>query len=353
VAQRVPDGHYFVAANEFRIREIFPDNPDQIYGPTLHAVIEAAGWRSPQDRSQPLDWLSSVSKGEYNHPYYSLRRVWRAFSLAAPSLKLPAWVDSGKTRAYPFSVKPDRKMTLDDVQKIHRDYYQGTEFDLTQGTAAGPFGSPARYLGPNDPSGDVSDSSHLPGAWERPLSMYYTGYTFINQLSPKLPYPLNAVSWVALGVPGESVFVPLPVGPLPAGYEKGDPSAYDPEMIWWTYEKVCEYANLKYSYMIKDISARAGILEKRSRKLLTKITNDLKTLAKTDPQAAASRFAGALAANALEVRSDWEKLFTDLFVKYDQGFLNTPEKMAQPLGYSQKWLDLTNYSKGPTAYEKQ
>jgi dipeptidase len=124
-------------------------------------------------------------------------------------------------------------------------------------------------------------------------------------------------------------------------------------MIWWTYDKVSEYAHIKYSYMIKDITARAGKLEKRSLKLLTKITNELKPLAKSDPQAAAARFAEALGANALAVQADWEKLFTELIVKYNQGYLNVPGNMAQPLGYSQEWLDLTTYSKGPTAYEKR
>ena len=40
VAQRVPDGQFFVAANEFRIRDIVPGNPDQMYGKTLFATVE-------------------------------------------------------------------------------------------------------------------------------------------------------------------------------------------------------------------------------------------------------------------------------------------------------------------------
>lgn len=56
---------------------------------------------------------------------------------------------------YPFSVKPERKVTAQDFMAIHRDYYgenpwfpgsESTEFDMTKGLAAGPFGSPTRLL---------------------------------------------------------------------------------------------------------------------------------------------------------------------------------------------------------------
>ncbi|MCD4702642.1 MAG: C69 family dipeptidase, partial [Candidatus Aegiribacteria sp.] len=55
VARKVPDGHLFVAANEFRIREIDPDDSDIIYSDNLFATCEARGWWSPEEGS--LDWL--------------------------------------------------------------------------------------------------------------------------------------------------------------------------------------------------------------------------------------------------------------------------------------------------------
>ena len=107
VAKKVPDGEVFVAANEFRIREIEPDDPDTMYSKNLFEAVREKGWWSPEDGK--LDWLKAVSNGEYSHPYYSLRRVWRAMSRMAPSMKLPAWVEDGFTRAYPFSIKPEKR----------------------------------------------------------------------------------------------------------------------------------------------------------------------------------------------------------------------------------------------------
>ena len=76
------------------------------------------------------------------------RRVWRVFTLAAPSLQLSPYTDTFGTFGYgldgslpyPFSVKPDRLLTVQDIYRMARDQYEGTQFDLTNGTDAGPFG---------------------------------------------------------------------------------------------------------------------------------------------------------------------------------------------------------------------
>ena len=98
-----------------------------------------------------------MSYGEYNHPYYSLRRVWRLFSLVVPSKEFSPWVEDGFTRDYPFSIQPDQKLSVRDVMMLMRDHYEGTEFDLTKEIAAGPFGNPNRCYGPNDGQGDVGN----------------------------------------------------------------------------------------------------------------------------------------------------------------------------------------------------
>ena len=43
IAQRVPDGEIFVAANQFRIRDISAQNPDQVFNPALPDKLKALG----------------------------------------------------------------------------------------------------------------------------------------------------------------------------------------------------------------------------------------------------------------------------------------------------------------------
>ena len=352
VAQRVPDGQFFVAANEFRIRDITPGNPDQMYGKTLFATVERYNMRSPKDISKPMDWLATVSDGEYNHPYYSLRRVWRALSMAAPSLKLPGWVENGTTRAYPFSVKPDNPLSLADLKRMHRDHYEGTEFDLTKGVAAGPFGNPNRFLGPKDPSGDVTPATKLEGAWERPMGMFYTGYTTIAQFRPGVPEPLSLVCWVALAPAAESVFVPLAVAPMPAGYEQGDTRRFANDSAWWTYALVSEYANTRYDAISKDIQGKAANMEAAFAARVAALQTELAPKAASAPAQAQAAFAKALRAQAEGAARDWREYFPQLVARYCQGFINSPYKMAQKAGYSDAWLRHTDYYKGPISYRK-
>lgn len=67
--------------------------------------------------------------------YACTRRVWRVFTLAAPSLanKLSPYTNALQSfgygddgsEPYPFSVKPDHKLTLQDIMNINRDQYEG------------------------------------------------------------------------------------------------------------------------------------------------------------------------------------------------------------------------------------
>jgi dipeptidase len=336
-AQRIPDGEIFVAANEFRIREIAADNPDQIVTEKTIDGLKACGWAVYGIDGKTVDWLRSTSNGEFRHPYYSLRRVWRAMSLAAPSRNFPAAVEDGFTRAYPFSVKPDRKITLADIMKLYRDHYEGTPYDMTKGPASGPFGCPYRYMGAGEgnssfSSGRVSGKERIAeGAWERPVGCGYTGYTVICQNRSDGVQPLV---WIALNTAAESVFVPFTVSPLPESYERFDRTAYDESKAWWIYNRTGEFANTKYSWIIKDIRAHALDLENASQKLVASY-KDRK----------AGELSKALMKNASLTMKDWNDFYGKLRVKYNQGFVDFTD-----VGYPAEWLKTTEYTDGPVQY---
>lgn len=354
VAQKVPDGTIFVAANELRIRDVEKDNPDMKFSPNLFRVAQEQNWWKPEDGK--LDWLRTVSEGEYNHPYYSLRRVWRLFDRIAPSQNFSPWVEDGFTRDYPFSVAPDEKLAVRDVMALYRDHYEGTQFDLTKGRAAGPFGCPYRYAGSYDASGDVSDPSvKREGAWERPLSIFRCGLSYVCQARGWLPDHVGGIVWFGCAAPAETCYVPFFTGAtsIAKAYETHDIRIFSRESAWWAFNLVENFAAIKYSYIIKDINAMQDELENGAIQAIREITPNAEALYKTDPDAARALLTEFSKNQAKHTVDAWWKLSERLFAKYSDGYVNTPNKLAYEVGYPKEWLDQTDWKEGPTTYQKQ
>lgn len=352
IAQRVPDGTVFVAANTFRIRDIRPGADDQIFSDKLLAGLAKVGWARPGDG--PVDWLRAVSEGEYAHPYYSLRRVWRVFDRVNPDLGLSPWVSGGGyTTDYPFSVAPRTRLTRDDVIALYRDHYEGTQFDLTRGVAAGPYGDPNRYVGPYDGAQNNVSQEKLYGAWERAISIFYQGYTYVAQVRPEAPALTSGMLWFGPDVAYTSCFVPFPskVAQLPYSYQIGDPQQYSREAAWWAFDFVANWARLNYQRMCqvdilplqRDIEARqATVVEEWDR--LCAGDCSVVTLTRMCEQ------------NAAGVVEDWWALADRLIARYSDGYLNMPGQAGRPpapvpLGYPSSWLALTDYRDGPVSYD--
>ncbi len=287
IAQRVPDGEFFVAANQFRIRAIRENAPDQIFHPDLPEMLKKVGWAA-YDANGELDWVLSVQAAEDYHPYFSLRRVWRALSRVAPSAHLPARVDNWDTEAYPFSVRPDHPLTLEEIMELHRDAYEGTEYDRTKGDGAGLFASPYRY----------GDSK-----WERSITGRHIAYTWITQLNEKNPAPLL---WLSMNAPAESVYIPLAVAPLPDAYAKADRAKYDAEKAWWISQQVTMLTRGYYSALHPEVAEAAHQAEKRSMALVANASEE-----------SAEEFAKTLRENAERTLAEWKALHGNLIAAHD------------------------------------
>jgi len=129
-AQRVPDDQIGVSANAGRIRKIDLKAKDWfLASDNLIEPAVAAGWWSPKS-GEPFDFSYAYNPGG-RASLGCRRREWRVLSLLAPSLKLDP-----NSENYPFSVKPDKKVTVQDVLAIFRDAYDGTSFDMTRSVLA-------------------------------------------------------------------------------------------------------------------------------------------------------------------------------------------------------------------------
>ncbi|MBP2134156.1 dipeptidase [Methanomicrobium sp. W14] len=355
VAIKIPDGEIFVAANEFRIREVEKDNPDIIYSENLFSNAEKAGLWKPSDGE--LDWLSTVSYGEYSHPYYSLMRIWRLESTLAPSLNLSPYVKDTYTRDYPFSFKPDEKVTFTQALNMFRDHYEGTEFDLTKGEAAGPFGNPYRYLGPMDAHTSFMNENSMEiraGVNVRPISAIFCSYSYMTEIRPDLPDELKGVMWFGPAVAYETVYAPVYANShkISGSYSRGDRLEYDPDAAYWTFDFLTNWAMLKYDAMIKDISEEQKKIEANSLSKLEKTDKKAgKLFKKGDRKNAEKLMTKFSVTRGDKIISKWKALTKKMIVKYSNGLVTDPKtEKVEENGYPGWWCDNTGYQYGPRTY---
>ncbi len=335
-AKKVPDGEVFVEANIFRIRELDPENPDIMFSPNLIEVATEAGWYDPS--TGPIDWMATVSTGEYSQPYYSLRRIWRVLDRVAPSKEFSPWVEDGFTTDYPFSVVPDEKLSVADVISLFRDFYEGTEFDLTEGLAAGPFGNPNRYSG---------SSKLIKGSWERAISIFRCDYVFVTQVRNWLPDPIGGVVWFGAAAPHESILVPLYCGinDVPYAFDHGNLHEFDADVAGWAMNFMGNWAELKFSYMYPEIQALQQEIEGKLFAVQPAIEAAAAQLYEVDPELCKEFLTDYVANVTNRVMEDVWDFNRYLITKYRDGYINVPN-VGSSAGYPDWWLNAVGYDEG-------
>jgi dipeptidase len=145
-AQRMPEDSVTIVANMFVIRQMDLSDPSRYRA--SKGIVELAQ-RLGLNRAE-FDFTEAFS-GDFKAPsrvdalvgsYYTGRRVWRVFDLLAPSLRLDPELGSvQEMMTYPQYIVPEAPVSPARVMAMLRDHFEGTAYDLTQGMAAGPYGS--------------------------------------------------------------------------------------------------------------------------------------------------------------------------------------------------------------------
>jgi dipeptidase len=334
VAQRVPDDHVTTVDNMFTIRGVNLTDTFNFYGSaSIHDIAQKKGWWKPNDGL--LDFTKIYSDGEYAHKYYSGRRMWGVYRRLAPSLNLSAeYGDLRFDNPYPWSVKPDKKVSAADLMAVHRDHYDGTKFDTTKGLAAGPFGNPDRFKG-------AANEKALNGSWERTITLFRTTYSFVNQARKDVDPSVGGVTYFGPHAAHGTCYVPLMAGgmtKLPKGYTIGMPRKIDRKASWWAHRYVQNLGHLRWKDMVDYIKAEQQKFEQKGFAMVQELTSSMpgKESITTD-----------LTAHADSVISAWWQLADDLMMKYADGFFQEGDSYGEALGYDTWWLKAVGYENGP------
>jgi dipeptidase len=113
------------------------------------------------------------------------------------------------------------------------------------------------------------------------------------------------------------------------------------------------WASLKYAYIIKDIQQKQDEIEFAEIESIKKMDKQALALYKQDPDKARQLLTNYCETKANQVVKEWWEFAWLLVARYDDGYINAPEKMVQEVGYPQDWYEKSAWSKEPTTYQKQ
>jgi dipeptidase len=268
VAQRVPDNHVGVNANASTIKEINLKDKDYFMASkNIYSLAEEMGLWSK--KSGKVFKFNHIYAPHSRESVASRRREWRILSLVAPSLHL-----SPTSEDYPFSVKPDKKITLEMMVSLFSDYYQGTEYDLRRNiTVADKDGKQiiSPLANPFMPY-DQYAINNVNGGWfhtdaktgkirflgERTIARWYTMYGTITQSRSWLPDAIGGKLWLAQDNIATSIYIPVycSITSLPESYATpGRVNGFTRESAWWAFNRLGTLTAQRWGDMSKDVAA--------------------------------------------------------------------------------------------------
>lgn len=320
VAQRLPDDCISAHANQARITTIpFNDKENCMYSPDVVSFAREKGYFTGKD--------SEFSFSDVYNPldYSGLRiceaRVWSFFKNVNKEMENYITYVKGETKErMPLWVKPDRKLSVNDLKAFMRDQYEGTEFDMTKGVAAGTFGSKLRHSPLTFKVDDV-EYGH-----ERPIATQQTGFSFVAQLRSWMPDYIGGILWFGMDDAASTVYVPIfcSTNKVPWCFNEKNGSLldYSPTSAFWTFNLVSNFAYGKYMPMMQDIKKKQKELETAFEKELPELEAKVTTM----PEIQARNYLTDYSVNASEAtNSAWRQLSEFLLVKFLDGNIKKEE----------------------------
>jgi len=337
-AQRLPDDHATMIPNYSIIKQIDPADTENflVSGNYKQEAIDR-GFYDP-DSGFPFVWQDAYSPLTAE---YATGRFWLFHDTFVPNLK--DWPDrhldgdlyKGLNQyfqtveplsIYPFSIKPEKKISVQDIMAFQRSTFEGTIYDYT----AGP-----QWLVPaKDEEGNYSSefvksplATPFPGSdlrellkltYRRPVARHRGHSGMIAQLRDWLPDAIGGAYWVFVDNPYFSPYVPMYAGNLSTAesYQNYDPEKYEERSVRWAIDFVDNLANLKFQEVSKDVQAVRDPFEQQMFEPQARIEEEALALHKKDPQAAREYLTSYSNGKMEEVTDMFIQLRNDIIVKY-------------------------------------
>ncbi|MFO8234142.1 MAG: C69 family dipeptidase [Bacteroidales bacterium] len=327
-AKRVPDDHALVLPNWSIIKEIDTTKTDCMASSNYKSFAVDKGWFDPDD-NMPFIWQKIYSPTPRE---WATNRFWLFYSEVAPNhtdwpkrdLSSPFDTQDQYVQyvedisIYPFSLKPEMKLGVEDVMEFQRSVFAGTIYDMTEDPdwyVPGEDGkmekSPLATPFPRDEMRKLLDITHR-------RNVARGGYGMICQLRSWLPDPIGGIYWVYQDNETIGPYAPIYAGvnEINPSYKTYDPEKFSEESARWNYDFVDNLMYLKWQEAFEDVKPVRDSLEKATFEELKEIDKKAAELYKDDPEKAREYITDYSSQKMEELVKAYKELRKELITKY-------------------------------------
>ena len=324
VATRIPDDCIAAHANQARFTTInFKDKENWMWSKDVVKFARKQGYYTGK-KDEDFNFQEAYAPYDFSGLYVCEARVWSFFRKFSNDMDKYFDFASGKTfvetggkyagERMPLYIKPNHKVSAQELKDCMRDQYEGTPLDITQGPDAGPWHSKLRY-------GSLGFQLDSVQYWfERPIATQQTGWSFVAQMRGYEGANAGGIFWFGVDDAATSLYVPMysSITAVPECFQEGngDLYTYSPTSAWWTYNIVANWAYSKYSAMLPDIQKVQSAWEDKFNAQVEAIDAQVAVM---DKEKATEFLTKYSCAQAQESTAAWKELGIYLFVKYLDG----------------------------------
>lgn len=345
VARMIPDGYISGHANQARIttfpqaskkdktvitsknlKKIYDKQVTTVYAEDVITLAREKKYFEGKDAD--FDFSDAYNPLDFSGVRICDARVWQFFNRFNPDQmkQYISYINCETKERMPLWIKPERKVSLDDMKAGMRDHYEGTPWDMSKGMGTGGFQSVYRATPLFYKSAEGKEYFH-----ERPVGTQQTGFTFVAQMRNWLPREVGSILW--FGVDDATCNVYLPIHscitsiPKPLAEETANMLKFSWESAFWVNNWVANMVYYRYSDLMPEVRSRQKMIEFMFKEESAMVDKDAANLIKDGGRDEAIKLMQELADRTAEkALVEWRNLGEYLMVKYVDGVEKGMEK---------------------------
>ena len=322
VAVRIPDDAICGHANQSRISRFdMKDKANVLYSKNVVSYARKMGWFNGQDAD--FSFCNAYAFPDFSGRRICDARVWSFFNRFADGMEryIP-WAEGRDSNAEPMPlwVRPNKKLSVADVEAAMRDHYEGTPFALDGDMGGGIWQMPYR---PTPLYFKVDGKKYFN---ERPTSTQQTAFTFVAQMRSWLPREIGGVLWFGNDdgnmVPYTPVYCCATASPRPYSTPNADDLHFSMDNAYWVQNWVSNMVYPRYSMLFPTLQQKRDSLDNSYFAAQKEVEDKALALSGTERVKFLTDYSSA---KADEMLVAWHQLAIHLIVKYND-MISKPEQ---------------------------